>query len=115
MFQKYSDVRCSFMKSILCAKKIIVLAVIAPLLLSACDKKEKVSESGNETTSISVASTPSISPDDFIADANKKLDAATLENNSAQWVYETYINDDSGLLAAKSNERFLTLQKELLA
>ena len=103
------------MKSKLFTKKIIVLFIAAPLLISSCDNKQKSSESGKEVTSISVASTPSISPDEFIADANKKLDAATLENNSAQWVYETYINDDSGLLAAKSNERFLTLQKELLA
>lgn len=98
------------MNSILCAKKALTVGVAASLLvLSACAKKEAAPE-----THI-VAAAPKITVDEFITEANKQLDVATLENNTAQWVYESFINDDTALIAAKSSESFLTVQKTLLS
>lgn len=87
---------------------VLALAVSWLLMISGCNEKP-LSVVNSEHPQ------PTMSADAFIAEANKKLDVATLENNTAQWVYETYINDDSGLLAAKTSERFMTTEKELLA
>jgi len=83
--------------------------VASALILTACAKKEVPAE----THIVAVA--PKITVDEFIDEANKKLDVATLENNTAQWVYESFITDDSALISAKSSEQFLTTQKELQA
>ena len=100
------------MNSFLFAKKPLSIAGVSVLasllLLSACAKKE------NQEAHIVVAA-PKATVDEFIADANKKLDAATLENNTAQWVYESFITDDTALIAAKSSESFLNVQKVLLS
>ncbi len=97
------------MNSFLFLKRLLSVSILAPvLLLCACAKKE------DQAAHIVVAA-PKATVDEFIDAANKKLDVATQENNSAQWVYETYINDDSALIAAKSSENFLTTQKALLA
>jgi peptidyl-dipeptidase A len=99
-----------FMNLLLMFKKPVILGFIASAaILSSCAKKEVP----QETHIVAVA--PKMTVDEFIDDANKKLDVATLENNTAQWVYETYITDDSALISAKSSERFLTTQKELQA
>ena len=83
--------------------------VISSVMLSACAKKEV------PTQTHIVAVAPKMTVDEFIDEANKKLDVATLENNTAQWVYESFITDDSALISAKSSEQFLTTQKELQA
>ena len=83
--------------------------VASALILTACAKKEVPAE----THMVAVA--PKMTVDEFIDEANKKLDVATLENNTAQWVYESFITDDSALISAKSSEQFLTTQKELQA
>ena len=102
------------MKQFLFAKKSIALRIlgfITPvLLLSGCGKEEEVVPE----THI-VVEAPKVSVDEFIDDANKKLDVATLENNTAQWVYESFITDDTALISAQSSERFLNTQKELQA
>ena len=46
--------------------------------------------------------------DQFIARVNREYKALYPEMTAAQWISSTYINDDSKLIAAKSNERFLT-------
>jgi peptidyl-dipeptidase A len=78
------------------------------LVLSACAKKE------NQAAHIVVAA-PKPTVEEFIDAANKKLDVAALENNTAQWVYENFITDDTALISAKSSENFLTIQKALLS
>ena len=78
--------------------------VASALILTACAKKEVPAE----THIVAVA--PKMTVDEFIGEANKKLDVATLENNTAQWVYESFITDDSALISAKSSEQFLTTQ-----
>lgn len=98
------------MKRIQFTKRALTASVAASvLLLSACAKKEAPPE-----THI-VAAAPKVTVDEFIAAANKQLDVATLENNTAQWVYESFITDDTALIAAKSSESFLTVQKTLLS
>lgn len=78
------------------------------LFISAChhqsEDKAKAAEQQNKNL-----------VDDFIADANKKYADTTPEYNAAQWAYETYINDDTGLLATKASERRMNMEKELLA
>src|SRR3546814_4135442 len=46
--------------------------------------------------------------DQFIERVNDELMAMYPEITAAQWISNTYITDDSKLIAAKSNERFLT-------
>jgi len=46
--------------------------------------------------------------DAFIARVNDELRKSYAEGTSAQWLSATYINDDTALLAAKANERYLT-------
>src|SRR3546814_2946346 len=46
--------------------------------------------------------------DQFIERVNGELMAMYPEITAAQWISNTYITDDSKLIAAKSNERFLT-------
>src|SRR5690554_609358 len=58
---------------------------------------------------------PKQSVGEFIDSVNRRYDAAIREYSAANWVYMTYINEDSGLLASKANERFMALNKEVLA
>ena len=44
----------------------------------------------------------------FIARVNQEMRDVYVELSAAQWISSTYINDDSELLAAKANERWLT-------
>jgi peptidyl-dipeptidase A len=53
--------------------------------------------------------------DAFIADVNERYLEISRETNAAQWAYLTYINEDTGLLASKANERFMAFEKEVLA
>src|SRR3546814_7348943 len=46
--------------------------------------------------------------DQFIERVNGELMAMYPEITAAQWISNTYITDDSKLIADKSNERFLT-------
>ncbi|ANB17548.1 M2 family metallopeptidase [Dokdonella koreensis] len=48
------------------------------------------------------------SADAFVGRVNDAFRATSPEMNAAQWLAVTYINEDSQLLAAKSNERSLT-------
>ncbi|REN20870.1 peptidase M2 family protein, partial [Mycobacterium tuberculosis] len=47
--------------------------------------------------------------DQFIARVNAEYKAMYPEMTSAQWLSSTYINDDSERVAAKANERWLTV------
>lgn len=95
------------MKKVLQSSLIIALSLMS---LSSCsDKKESSSESTAQTSSVAK------SPEQFIEQANKKYLDSYRELNAAQWVYVTYINDDTELLATKANERQMSLEKELLS
>nr|WP_242108594.1 M2 family metallopeptidase [Luteimonas aquatica] len=52
--------------------------------------------------------------DEFIARVNREYKEMYPEFTSSQWLSSTYINDDTKLLAAKGNERFLTQLKRWL-
>ncbi|MCE3252313.1 MAG: peptidyl-dipeptidase, partial [Cellvibrio sp.] len=85
----------------------ILFSGIAICGLVACSK----APSNSEQTS----SAPAKSVDEFIAEVNKKYLDSFYEYNAAQWTYVTYINDDTALLATKANEKFMALEKEVLA
>lgn len=48
------------------------------------------------------------SADEFVARVNKEMTELQKEKSAAEWVQATYINDDTQLLNAKTNERFLS-------
>ena len=80
------------------------LAIGAGLVtLAACKKDEPATDS---------AATPAApkgeTADQFIARVNDEFKKMYPEMTAAQWLSSTYINDDSQLLAAKGNERYLT-------
>lgn len=77
----------------------VLLACLA-VSLSAC-KREPASGSGPSIPKDETA-------DQFIARVNAEYAAMYPELTAAQWISSTYITDDSKLLAAKANERFLT-------
>ncbi len=83
---------------------LLALAIGAGLVtLAACKKDEPATDS---------AATPAApkgeTADQFIARVNDEFRKMYPEMTAAQWLSSTYINDDSQLLAAKGNERYLT-------
>ncbi|MEJ7745488.1 MAG: M2 family metallopeptidase [Luteimonas sp.] len=90
---------------------LLALAVTASLLsLSAC---KKAPSPGAETPAGTAIKPPPAdeTADQFIARVNAELKAMYPELTAAQWLSSTYINDESQLLSAKSNERYLTQLK----
>jgi peptidyl-dipeptidase A len=85
----------------------ILFSSIALCCLGACSKAPPSDEP--------VSATPAKSADEFIAGVNKTYLDNYYEYNAAQWVYVTYLNDDSALLATKANEKWMAMEKELLA
>ena len=85
---------------------LLTLAVAASLLpLSAC-RKEPAPAS---TTATATRAPEGETADAFVARVNAEFKKFYPEMTAAQWLSSTSINDDSQLLAAKENERFLTL------
>ncbi|WP_296280888.1 M2 family metallopeptidase [Pseudoxanthomonas sp.] len=83
---------------------LLALAVgVSIATLAACKKDEPASDK---------AATPAApkgeTADQFIARVNDEFKKMYPELTAAQWLSSTYINDDSQLLAAKGNERYLT-------
>ncbi|PPJ42217.1 MULTISPECIES: M2 family metallopeptidase [unclassified Pseudoxanthomonas] len=71
--------------------------------LAACKKDEPA------TDSAAVPAAPKgETADEFVARVNDEFKKMYPELTAAQWLSSTYINDDSQLLAAKGNERYLT-------
>ncbi|HRN60980.1 MAG TPA: M2 family metallopeptidase, partial [Luteimonas sp.] len=86
---------------------LLVLAVGASLALSACQRTP--TEATAPATTASGAPIPAgETADAFVARVNAELKAMYPELTAAQWLSSTYINDDSQLLAAKANEKFLS-------
>ena len=73
---------------------VAVLGVFAAL--AGCD----VRVNGDDATGTESA-------DEFVARTNKEMTELQKEKGAAEWVQATYINDDTQMLNAKANERFL--------
>ncbi len=71
--------------------------------LAACKKDEPAAD-----TTAAPAAPQGETADQFIARVNDEFKKMYPELTAAQWLSSTYINDDSQLLAAKGNERYLT-------
>ncbi|WP_411834452.1 M2 family metallopeptidase [Pseudoxanthomonas mexicana] len=82
---------------------LLSLAIGASLVALAACKKEPSPDAAP-----GAATTPGETADQFIARVNDELRRMYPELTAAQWLSSTYINDDSQLLAAKGNERYLT-------
>ncbi|RRU11343.1 M2 family metallopeptidase [Stenotrophomonas sp. 278] len=84
---------------------LLALAVgAAALTLAACQK-----EPSPAATPAAGTAKPTETADQFIARVNAEYKAMYPEMTSAQWLSSTYINDDSERVAAKANERWLTV------
>ena len=90
-------------------RALLTLAISASLLsLSACkrDEQPKSVATGASATSTQAANGDETA-DQFIARVNKEMHDDYVEMTSAQWLADTYINDDSQLVSSKANERGL--------
>lgn len=85
---------------------LLALAIAASLLpLAACKK----SPSPTETPATAAPAAPEgETAEQFIARVNDEYRKMYPELSAAQWLSNTYINDDSQLLASKANERWLS-------
>jgi peptidyl-dipeptidase A len=84
---------------------LLTLAVGASLLtLSACNRDAPKPDGAAGTTAPAEADQDA---DALVARVNREYKAGYPEITAAQWVSSTYINDDTQLVAAKANERFL--------
>ena len=83
---------------------LLALAIGAGIAtLAACKKDEPAAD-----TAAVPAAPKGETADQFIARVNDEYKKMYPELTAAQWLSSTYINDDSQLLAAKGNERYLT-------
>jgi peptidyl-dipeptidase A len=86
------------------ARAVLALGIAAVLGLSGCNRQASPDATG-------AAATPDRSnetADQFIARVNEEYKKIYPELTAAQWLSSTYINDDSQLLSAKANERYLS-------
>ncbi|HVI58925.1 MAG TPA: M2 family metallopeptidase [Luteimonas sp.] len=79
-------------------RQLLLVLLVAGCSLSACKREPSPGPAvpRDETA------------DQFIDRVNREYRALYPEMTAAQWISNTYITDDSKLIAAKSNERFLT-------
>ena len=85
-------------------RAVLALGIAAAVIgLAGCKKDPTPSSS---TTA--AAAPEGETADQFIARVNDEYKKMYPEMTSAQWLSSTYINDDSQLLSAKANERYLT-------
>ena len=84
-------------------RTLLALGVTASVLGMAGCKKEPTPATGTATTAPAGETA-----DQVIARVNAEYLAMYPELTAAQWLSSTYINDDSQLLSAKANERYLT-------
>lgn len=86
---------------------LLALAVAACLLpLAAC--KKSPTPAADADAPAAQAAPEGETADQFIARVNDEYRKMYPELSAAQWLSNTYINDDSQLLASKSNERWLS-------
>ncbi len=82
-------------------RALLTLAISASLLSLA----SVAAGSGSGATAPTM--NPNETADQFIARVNKEMRDDYVEMTSAQWLADTYINDDSQLVSSKANERGL--------
>ena len=89
------------------ARALLALSItVAVLGLAGCNKQPSPTDAPAAGT---VASAPAgETADQFIARVNDEFRKMYPELTAAQWLSATYISDDSQLLSAKGNERYLT-------
>lgn len=95
----------------------VLFSSIVLCCVGACSESPSSDGQGthDQGTEQQTNTAPVKSADEFIAQVNKTYLDNYQEYNAAQWVYVTYINDDSALLATKANEKWMAMEKELLA
>ena len=81
---------------------LLAVAVAMTLGLAACQRDATPPTAGTAPAPAGETA------DQFIARVNREYRKLSAELNSAQWLSSTYINSDSELIAAKTNERWLT-------
>ena len=81
-------------------RAVLSLAIAAGLIVVAGQQSAQAAKPA-------AAPAPKESADAFIARVNKEMREDYTEMTAAQWLSETYINDDSQLVASKANERGL--------
>ncbi|MFD0740366.1 M2 family metallopeptidase [Lysobacter koreensis] len=92
-------------------RALLALSITAAVLGLAGCKKEPT-PAGTSTTATGAATAPEDeTADQFIARVNDEYRKMYPELTAAQWLSSTYINDDSQLLSAKGNERYLAQLK----
>ncbi|MEG3792235.1 M2 family metallopeptidase [Lysobacter sp. CCNWLW3] len=86
-------------------RALLALSITAAVIgLAGCKKEPTPPTTGIAPTTAPQGETA----DQFIARVNAEYKAMYPEMSSAQWLSNTFINDDSAMIAAKSNERWLT-------
>ena len=87
-------------------RALLALSITAAVLAAAgCTREPTPSETAPPTAATAPEDETA---DQFIARVNDEIRQMYPEISAAQWLSSTYINDDSQLLAAKANERYLT-------
>ncbi len=81
---------------------LLAVAIAGTLALPACKRATAPAPEAAATTAPA-----NETADQFVTRVNAELRKISVELNAAQWLSNTYINDDSQLLAAKANERWL--------
>jgi len=86
-------------------RALLALGVAAAVFgLAGCKKEPAPAPSANAPAAAPAGETA----DQFIARVNDEYKKMYPEMTAAQWLSSTYINDDSQLLSAKANERYLS-------
>jgi peptidyl-dipeptidase A len=92
-------------------RALLPLAICASLLtLAACKPTTPAAGTATGTpaaTRAHAAPPENETADQFIARVNKEMHDDYVEITAAQWIGDTYINDDSQMVASKANERGL--------
>jgi peptidyl-dipeptidase A len=83
---------------------LLLAAAVAATSLSACRR----TPSPTPGAGVARVAPANETADQFIARVNDEFRASYAELSAAQWISSTYITDDSELIAAKANERWLT-------
>ncbi|MCE7032532.1 M2 family metallopeptidase [Lysobacter sp. GX 14042] len=88
--------------------RLLVLAIAAGIALTACDRAPSPGAEGQQArTGGERQADGEETADQFIARVNDEIMAMYPEITTPQWLSSTYINDDTQLLSAKANERYL--------
>ena len=88
-------------------RALLALSIAAVLGLSGCKAPPGTAPAGDAASNAAGAPADETA-DQFIARVNEEYRKSYPELTAAQWLSSTYINDDSELVSAKANERYLS-------